>query len=192
MWKGFDPTAYSQDAWLAHVVAIKPSDMTWKPIGVTLHNTGAPTLGQWAESGPAHDARLRNLQKYYESNLGWHHGPHAFISRTRINGFSPLSEPGVHSTCFNRDHFGIEMVGDYEPGGDAFASGDGALVRNNAIWALAVLHKKFGFDPERLTFHRDCPRDRHACPGSQVEKEDIIMRVKTLMNAILADSEVVS
>jgi hypothetical protein len=181
MWNGFDPTPYDRAEWLAHVKAIRKAQMTWSPIGCTLHNTGSPNLKQWVETGPQHDARLRNLENYYEKQLGWHHGPHCFISRTRINGFSPLTQHGIHSTCFNANRFGLEMVGNFAPGGDLFDSGDGALVRDNAVWALACLHKAFGFDADKLTFHHDCPADHHDCPGHLVSKADIIERVKTVM-----------
>lgn len=177
MWKDFDGTAYSRDAFAAHVDGLKWTG--WKPVGVTLHNTGAPTLKQWVESGPAHDQRILNLQRYYEG-LGWHAGPHLFISRNFINGFSLLTAPGVHASCFNHDHIGIEMVGDYST--EPFETGDGALVRDNAVFALATLFHALGLDPHTaLNFHHDCVADHHDCPGHNVSKPDMIARVAASM-----------
>lgn len=174
MWSNFDGTAYTREEFAAHVAGVKWT--TWKPKGITLHNTAAPTLAQWAESGPAHDARIRNLQHYYETELGWHSGPHLFISRNYINGFSNLLAKGVHSRCFNATHIGIEMVGDYDR--EPFNDGDGAKVRDNAVFAMAVLFRAIGVAPEMLTFHRECKQDNHACPGRLVVKADVITRVK--------------
>lgn len=164
----------------AHLATIKW--VFWAPKGITLHNTAAPTLKQWAESGPAHDARIRNLQHYYERELGWHSGPHFFISRNFINWFSNPLLPGVHSRCWNRTHFGIEMVGDYAT--EPFNEGDGALVRDNAVFWIATLNLRFGFKAEDITFHKECKRDHHDCPGRNVVKADVIARVKKQMDQL--------
>ena len=57
-------------------------------------------------------------------------------------------------------------------------------VRDNAVHLMAVIHKKFGWDPhvftpwnKGLAFHRECVQDHHACPGSKVDKGDMIARV---------------
>ena len=193
MWKNFDPTPYTQDQWIAHV---KKTDFNqWgadryarskRPLFITLHNTSLPTLAMWAESGPAHDARLQNLESYYEKNLGWHAGPHAFISRSFINGFSQLNVPGVHASCFNGVSIGLEMVGDYDT--EEFTTGDGALVRSNAVCAVAALHNALGISPlpyvygvSGLHFHQECKHDNHACPGKKVVKADFINLVDAEM-----------
>lgn len=180
MWAQFDGKAYTQDEFRALIASLK-FDQGWRPTGITLHNTGAPNLKQWAESGPAHDARIRGLQAYYEQQLGWHAGPHLFISRQFINGFSNIQRIGVHASCFNNTRIGIEMVGDFEPNDDQFNSGDGAMVRDNAVFAVAVLNMKLGLKPEDMNFHRDCVQDHHACPGSLVDRTTFINLVKVKM-----------
>ena len=177
MWEGFDGTARTRDQTLERINALNWT--SWRPQGITLHNTAAPTLAQWAESGPSHDARIRNLQSFYENEKGWHAGPHWFVSRTFINWFSNPLLPGVHSRCYNATRFGIEMVGDFAS--EEFDSGDGALVRDNAVFLIAALNVKFGFRPEDLTFHKECKRDNHDCPGRKVDKGDVIERVRAAM-----------
>lgn len=177
-WNKFDGTARNQADTLLRIAALTWTD--WHPEGITLHNTAAPTLKQWAESGPAHDARIRNLQSYYENELGWHAGPHFFVSRQWINWFSNPLLPGVHSRCFNATRFGIEMVGDYNA--EAFDSGDGAMVRDNAVFLMAALNNKFGFRAEDFAFHIDCKKDNHDCPGKNARnKSDLIARIKAKM-----------
>lgn len=179
MWKDFIGKDFSRDEFAAYVAGLKWTD--WKPQGICLHNTAAPTLAQWAESGPNHQARIANLQSYYEG-LGWHAGPAAFISRTKITVFSGFTEPGVHSRCFNATHIGIEMVGDYNA--EPFDTGDGALVRDNAVFALATLYRALGLSPADLKFHVDCKIDNHDCPGKNVNKSAMIGRVSEAMSKL--------
>lgn len=182
MWPGFDgPHIYSRAQWAARVAALPPAaSIGWgPPIVVCLHNTSAPTLAQWKESGPSHDQRIANLLDYY-TKQGWQHGPHAFVSRSNISGFSDLRQRGTHSTCFNYSHFGVEMVGDYDH--EEFDSGDGALVRDNAVFVLATLCRHFGWQPARaIVFHRQCVADNHACPGAKVSAQAVIAKVALLM-----------
>jgi hypothetical protein len=81
----------------------------------------------------------------------------------------------VHSRCFNATHIGIEMVGDYSA--EEFNSGDGAQVRDNAVFAMAHLYRALGLSPSGLVFHKECRRDNHDCPGRKVDKADMIRRV---------------
>lgn len=180
-WKNFDGSARTLQESIAYLATLRWTD--WKPEGITLHNTAAPTLKQWAETGPNHDARIRNLQSYYEGELHWHAGPHWFISRTRINWFSNPLLPGVHSRCWNATRFGIEMVGDFDS--EDFNSGDGAQVRDLSLAWVAVLCKRFGFKPSDLTFHRECKLDNHACPGKTVVRTAVIQRVQALVGGVV-------
>ena len=179
MWKNFEGIARTREQTLERINALQWTD--WRPQGITLHNTALPTLAQWAETGAAHDARIRNLQEFYEDK-GWHAGPHWFVSRNWINWFSNPLLPGVHSRCFNTTRFGIEMVGDYAK--EEFNSGDGAMVRDNAVFLIAALNLKFNFDPEDLKFHVECKQDNHDCPGKKVVKADVISRVREMMAAL--------
>lgn len=184
-----DGHAYTREEWLAHVKATtwtQFSSAVKKPIGVTLHNTWKPTIASWTETDPRRLAALHGLKSYYEG-LGWHAGPHAFVSRQFINGFSPLNAWGIHSTCFNHTHIGIEMIGNYAHGGEDFNSGDGALVRDNAAFAVAALMLALGLAPETaLVFHKDCTADHHDCPGNGVDKLDMERRIRAQMGAITA------
>lgn len=178
MWANFDKSTYDLPAFAAHVGSLRWTD--WKPKGITLHNTGSPTLAQWVELGPSHDQRILNLESYYENEEHWHAGPHFFVGRSHISGFSNPLEPGVHASCFNRDHLGVEMAGDFST--EPFNTGDGAMVRDTAVAGLAILFHALGLDPRStLNFHRQCVADHHACPGSNVNEADAIARVAAAM-----------
>ena len=181
MWSDFDGTAYTREEFAARVATLH-WNQGWRPLGICLHNTAAPTLKQWDESGAKHAARISNLQHFYEKEKGWHSGPHMFVSRSYITMFSNILKAGVHSRCFNATHIGIEMVGDYAT--EPFDSGDGALVRDNAVFAMAVLYKALGLSPNGLVFHKECKLDNHDCPGKLVNKSDVIGRVVRAMGAL--------
>jgi hypothetical protein len=174
-----DPLALTIEEFRAYVA--KKKWARWKPEFIVLHNTAEPNLGQWTHFGLGKTAamqRARNLNHYYATYEGWHSGPHLFIAPDLIVVACDLETDGVHASCYNRLSIGVEMVGDYRPGGDPFNAGDGAKVRDNAVAALAILHHALKLDPATLHFHRDCTRDAHVCPGMQVDKAAMIARVK--------------
>lgn len=174
-WADFVGRAFTRDQFSTYLGTLKWT--MWKPKGCVVHNTAAPTLEQWAESGPNHDARIRNLKAYYQNEKRWHGAPHFFISRDWINVFDGLLEPGVHSPSFNDDYFGIEMVGNYDR--EPFNSGDGAKVRDNTVFVISLLCRRHNFNPDRnIKLHKEDPRTTHDCPGKFVKKADLIARVK--------------
>lgn len=175
-WRDFVGKAFTREAFTQYVNGLVWQ--YWRPKGVVIHNTAAPTLAQWAEEGPRHEARIRNLRHYYEFTNHWPGGPHLFVSRRWITVFDGLLEPGVHSPSFNREYLGIEMVGDFSR--EPFNSGDGALVRDNAVYATAVLLRRLRLpvNDRTIRFHKEDPRTTHDCPGKLVNKSDFVARVR--------------
>jgi hypothetical protein len=159
-------------------------DKGWRPDFPTLHNTGVPSLAQWLALAPIPQQRWgANLNAYYQ-RLGWHAGPHLVVCPDYVWQLCDLEADGVSVSCWNRVTLGIEMVGNYEVGGDAFDSGPGARVRDNAVFVLAALCERFGWAiGDVLRFHRECAADHHACPGSLVSKGVIVQRVNALMKS---------
>jgi hypothetical protein len=149
----------------------------WRPSFVVLHNTGVPSLAQRPDG--LTEAHIQGLVAYYRDDQGWHAGPHLFIDDRQIWAFTPLTVPGVHSPSWNRLALGVEMLGDYEV--EAFDSDRGALVRENAMAALATLHEVLGIDVNTLRLHREDPQTTHACPGKNVRKLEVIQAVQDLI-----------
>lgn len=180
-----NPVGYDPDRFKAFIATMKWRG--WRPKFIVLHNTAEPNLRQW-ENGPNEHQRIVNLNHYYKT-LGWHSGPHLFISPTLIWNACDLEQDGVSVSCWNHLALGIEMVGDYET--ESFISGNGAKVRDLTVVALAILHKALGIDPGHyvqgvsgLHFHKECVRDHHDCPGKNVDKVDLISRVLAEMAKI--------
>lgn len=183
-----NPAHYTRDEFRTLISGLQLG--AWRPKFPTLHNTAVPSLAQWKAYGPTPQERWGvHLNQYYK-NLGWHAGPHFACCPDYIWYLSDLQFDGVSVSCWNGVTVGIEMVGNYEIGGDDFATGDGAKVGDNAAFALAVLCEKYGWKLEDyvqgqsgLHFHKECARDQHACPGSKVSKAKMI----ELANAQLAN-----
>jgi hypothetical protein len=100
-----------------------------------------------------------------------------------------LTQEGVSVSCWNHLTLGIEMIGDSAT--ERFDAGPGAQVRDNAVAAMAILHRKLGLRPDRyrmgmsgLHFHKEFSRDRHDCPGRNVVKADVVARVLAKMDAL--------
>ncbi len=150
----------------------------WRPNGVVIHNTGAPTLKQWpVVSG---EVRMRNLVHYFAEQRGWSSGPHAFVAPDVVWPFTPFNTPGTHSPSWNGTKIGIEMVGDFER--ESPTEGDGLRVVNNTVALVGMLSVKLGLNPDSLLIHKDDPRTTHDCPGRLFVKRDFIERVKDWMN----------
>lgn len=196
MWKNFDGRPYTREQLAAHIATADFSNWHRKdgskgrPLYIVLHNTSDPTIKLWLSWSPQKRSDyIRNVEDYYENKLHWHAGPHFFVPPDEnicAFGFSDLETCGTHASCFNSDSIGIEMVGEFND--EQFDQGSGALVRDNAIFLMALLHNKLGLEPEPyvygkqgLHFHVECKKDDHDCPGKFVRKPDVVARINAKM-----------
>lgn len=170
-WKGIVGREFSPDEFEEYVeTLVFPA---WRPSFVVVHNTGSPKLSQWhSVSG---EQRMKNLEHFYRDTHKWSAGPHLFVADDLIWVFTHLTTSGVHSPSWNAISWGVEMVGDYST--EAFDTGSGAKVRDNAVSALATLHAAAGIDSHTIHFHKEDPKTTHNCPGINVQKSDLIQRV---------------
>jgi N-acetylmuramoyl-L-alanine amidase len=148
----------------------------WRPSFMVLHNTAIPSLSQRPNGFTKQ--HILNLEGFYKGK-DWSAGPHLFIDDKQVWVFTPLTVSGVHSPSWNKTSLGVEMLGDYDK--DAFNSGRGARVHQNAIAAFATLHAVLGLDPDKIRLHWEDPATTHKCPGRNVVKGPFIQEVKDLM-----------
>ncbi len=171
------------------MVAVHGVDFSgWKPSGLVLHNTGAPTLAQWLSSPKAahqldrEKQRIANLEYFFKVTRGWSAGPHAFVGPDRVWFFTPFNKPGVHSPSWNGTRIGIELIGDYDR--EDKDAGEGAKAYRNAVILFACLHSKLGIDPDTIKFHKDDPATTHKdCPGKDIDKARFIRDVQEYMGS---------
>ena len=165
---------------------------------VVVHNTSVPDIalykkwesreGKYKNWTP--EQWLRNLASYY-SGLGWSGGPHLFIPPTQntILVLNSLLVKGTHSPSWNSFSLGVETVGEFER--EAFSD----PTKANLIAALAMLHKKFGFDPANykrgvsgIHFHKEDPSTTHkTCPGKNIIKDHLVAAVVSAMHPTITE-----
>jgi hypothetical protein len=181
------PKGYTPEQFAAFVASLEWN--AWRPRFVTLHNTCVPTLAEWLDSSHAANQRTAGQKHYERDILHWHSGVHLFVAPNLIWNLCDLTEEGVSVSCWNHLTLGIEMIGDYAS--ERFDAGPGAQVRDNAVAAMAILHRRLGLRPDAyvigvrgLHFHKECSRDHHDCPGRNVVKADVVARVLAKMEAL--------
>jgi peptidoglycan hydrolase-like protein with peptidoglycan-binding domain len=167
---------------------------------VVVHNTDVPDIALYKKWGAREgkyknwtpEQWLRNLASYY-SGMGWKGGPHLFIPPTQntILVLNSLLLEGTHSPSWNKFSLGVETVGNFER--EAFID----PTKANLVAALAMLHKKFGLQPDGfvlggnsiakagkgLHFHKEDTATSHkTCPGRNINKEQLVADVLAAMN----------
>lgn len=161
------------DDMAAFIAAIPSTGWQWSPTGITWHNSASPSLAQWdSYPTPARKAWGDNYNHYCKFDQRWHSGPH-FVGAPDES--IVLCEPradGVHCSCNNHIHFGVETIGDFRQGGDDPHSGRGLLSVQASANIIAALCKRMGYAPRQaISFHRECPADHHDCPGAMVTND---------------------
>lgn len=174
-WKGIVGKSFSPDEFDAYCHTLQWT--SWRPSFVVLHNTASPSLAQ-RPNGLTHQ-HILNLEGFYRDTNHWSAGPHLFVDDKQIWAFTPLTTQGVHSPSWNSIALGVEMLGDYNV--EAFDSGRGLAVQNNAVAAIAILSRVLGLDPDTMRLHKEDRATNHDCPGSNVSKARFIQAVKDRM-----------
>ena len=174
-WKGIVGKSFNVDEFDAYCHTLQWT--AWRPSFIVVHNTASPSLAQRPKG--LSKQHISNLEAFYRDQQKWKAGPHLFVDDTQIWAFTPLTVSGTHSPSWNKVAVGIEMLGDYEK--EAFDSGRGLAVRQNAIAAITTLSAILGLDPETMRIHREDPLTTHACPGKNVRKLELIQDVKDLL-----------
>lgn len=151
---------------------VKSLNLSWAQ-GVTIHHTAYPDLSMRPRGFTAQ--HLRNLESYYRGK-GWSAGPHLFIDEDQIWGMSSLERRGVHARSFNATHIGIEVLGNYDR--ENPFEGRGADCWEVTRLAVMALLERMGRGPSAVNFHRDDPRTSKNCPGSLVNKERFLAKLK--------------
>jgi len=171
-WKGIVGEAFTPEEFREYVAGLTWG--SWWPDFIVLHHTAIPSLAQRPDG--FNQGSMSGLTRYYRDELGWSAGPHLFVDDHQIWVFTPLTTPGVHAKSFNSRSLGVEMLGNYDV--EAFNSGRGALVRDNAVAAIAILTAALGIDPASMVGHRDEPSTTKTCPGGNVDTEAFIWAVR--------------
>lgn len=139
---------------------VKTTDISWATKGAVVHHTASPTESQWRQYGGWAHYSI-SMAQYYHGRLGWHSGPHAFISYEGIGVFTPMSVKGIHAgSTANATTIGMETVGNFT---STLPSG---ATLDNAVWAFACVLWKLGKTAKDAMYpHRYFGST--ACPGAK-------------------------
>ena len=129
------------------------------PIGSTGHNTYRPTAAQW-RGKPTMESMISTY-----IGKGWDRGPHFYFvagaPKPAHNGIWIMTSPtmpGTHAGACNTDHFGCELVGDFQ------ATAPSLPLQRLFLDTLVILHTWARIGAV-LNAHRDCMPGR-TCPGN--------------------------
>jgi len=156
--------------------------------GITVHNTGVPGLRRAREIGlPTY---VRNAGAFFKAprpkGRGWSAGPHAFVGEDRkVYGGTPVHLQGVHDPCHNADHLAPEMMMNADGKEDDDDAGPGLAVKETCAELVAVWLDwlNLPLSNATVTFHKECKRTTHDCPGRDIDKAEFMARVAGYMAA---------
>lgn len=150
------------------------ADPSWVK-GITLHHTWKPTQSQWL--GMRSMAALARYYQYQvvnpDGSKGWPAGPQLFLCLGAPNPAddgifqgTPVNRPGVHAGACNKDHIGIEVVGDFDHAKYSTALSElvTSVIASTCRWA--------GLAATQVIGHRDCGSPK-TCPGSAIIMSDV-------------------
>ncbi len=128
-------------------------------IGLTNHNTYRPDETQWRGV-----ASMNSMRQTYINN-GWTSGPNLYLAAEAPNPadigiwqMTPITHQGTHAGQCNRDHLGIENVGDFNARPPSAAQYTLLLAVNRALL------ERWGIPPASVNVHNECMTGR-TCPG---------------------------
>lgn len=127
--------------------------------GLTNHNTYIPNELQWRGVASMNSMRQTYIAK------GWTSGPHLYLAAEAPNPadigvwqMTPITHQGTHAGQCNRDHLGIENVGDFNARPPSPAQYDMLLAVNRALLT------RWGLLATDVNVHNECMAGR-ICPG---------------------------
>lgn len=150
-----------------HLTHYDPAICNWVQ-GITWHHTVIPTASQWQGA-----ASVVGIKNFYIQAYAWDAGPHLFLvagapdpAHDGIWQATPLHMRGIHAGRCNADHWGMEIVGNYDtaPWPDA--------VRDLVFGATDALFDWRGLDVTATTVmgHRECLNNK-TCPGAAINMD---------------------
>lgn len=142
-------------------------------LGVTLHNTYFPTLAMVIDYmdkniGATKEWTAEQLIDNWWVNyihMKWVSGPHIFVFPHKIYVACPLDMRGTHSPSYNKNYWGIEVVGDYAK--EKLPDQIRDMTRHVAKTMFNQLAVKAS--DHNFRFHGEDPRTTHKlCPGVNI------------------------
>lgn len=153
-----------------HLARHSPDVAPWAE-GIVIHHTWKPEPRAWRGR-----ITVDGTQHYYERK-NWTSGPHLFVcvgapnpQHDGIWQMTPLNLTGTHAGAWNRTHWGIEVVGNYDTA--PWPGATRALVYRTVLalcaWRGIVVNR------QSIIGHRETG-SKKSCPGACIDM-DIVRR----------------
>lgn len=156
------------DDFRRHLNKHNPSVAEWAK-GIVVHHTWLPTIDSWRGK-----RTMSGMISYYEKQ-GWTAGPHLFIAHGSQNPdddgiwqMTPLNIQGIHAKAWNRTHWGIEVVGNYDiaPWPDQTKQLVYDTIATLCTWKGITVTK------ESILGHRETGSPK-TCPGTKIDMNTV-------------------
>lgn len=146
-----------------------------------IHHTWKPENKDF--KGNNHIAMQQGMYNYHTKNLGWQNiGQHVtlFPDGKWVTG-RPFNITPASIKGWNTGAFAVEMVGNFDIGNDK--------LKGNQLNSILQLMKYFinKYGENSIKFHREGPGVTKTCPGTSLNKANMIKRAKNLEVGKVAD-----
>ncbi len=162
------------DDFLAELSSFAWQRRVWR---VDMHHTFRPDHARWQEIGS---------RACVEGMWRSHTGERGFSDIAQHVSIMPDGEiwtgrdwnatPASVGFGMNRGVFMLEAVGNFDVGCDRLEGDQLASV----LTVIRGVQRLFRLPAEALLFHREVPQTEKTCPGSSVDKSDILAQVRAL------------
>jgi len=161
----------SRTGFTAEVMAFDWTRRVWR---VDMHHTFQPAHADY-DGEPC----IERMRRFHVETRKWDDiaqhvsiAPDGAIWTGRNWNKTPASVGGV----LNAGAFMFEAIGNFDAGHDRLEGEQLASV----VHVIRAVQRRFRLPPEALLFHRDVPVTAKTCPGTSVDKSDILARVGKL------------
>jgi len=161
----------TREGFAAELMAFAWNRRVWR---VDMHHTFHPSHADYDG-----EACIARMCKFHVETRKWDDiaqhvsiAPDGTIWTGRDWNKTPASVGGV----LNQGAFMFEAIGNFDAGHDRL---DGEQLKS-VVTVIRAVQRRFRLPPEALLFHREVPVTAKTCPGTSVDKADVLARVARL------------
>ncbi len=138
---------------------------------VDMHHTWVPAHADYAGL-----ASIEGMATYHVRDRGFDDiAQHVSIAPDGAiwTGRDWNKDPASVGYRMNRGVFMFEAIGNFDIGFDRLAGAQ----RDSVCAVIDIVQRRFRLPVQALLFHREVPQTEKTCPGTSVDKDDILRRV---------------
>ena len=148
-----------------------------------MHHTWFPAHADW-QGEPS----VRAMATYHTRDRGFEDiAQHVTIAPDGLiwTGRDWNKTPASIGCNMNPGAFMFEAVGNFDIGNDELAGAQ----RDAVIAVIDIVQRRFALPVQALLFHREVPQTIKTCPGTSIEKLDILRAVARRRSTLLSGRE---